>query len=76
MEIIPSMEHPLATYLKTTKTPLADVATALGVQPPAVSKWSRRGVPAERVLEVERVTGIPRHVLRPDLYPQPAEAAE
>lgn len=37
----------------------------------AVSQWRR--IPAERVLDVERVTGIPRHELRPDLYP-PAPA--
>jgi DNA-binding transcriptional regulator YdaS (Cro superfamily) len=28
-------------------------------------------LPAERVLDIERVTGIPRHELRPDLYPPP-----
>jgi DNA-binding transcriptional regulator YdaS (Cro superfamily) len=36
----------------------------------AISQWKR--VPAERVLEVERATGVPRYLLRPDLYP-PAE---
>jgi hypothetical protein len=25
------------------------------------------------VLEVERITGIPRHELRPDLYPSPTQ---
>lgn len=33
----------------------------------AVSQWKR--VPAERVIDVERVTGVPRQDLRPDLYP-------
>jgi DNA-binding transcriptional regulator YdaS (Cro superfamily) len=33
----------------------------------AISQWTR--VPAERVLPVEAATGIPRHELRPDLYP-------
>ncbi len=32
----------------------------------AVSKWVR--VPAERVLEVERLSGISRHRLRPDVF--------
>lgn len=31
----------------------------------AISQW--RKVPEDRVLEVERVTGISRHELRPDL---------
>lgn len=51
------------------------IAVALGITHGAISQWSR--VPAERVLDVERVTGIPRHQLRPDLYPSEAsEAAE
>ncbi len=31
-----------------------------------VSAWKK--VPAERVLEVSRLTGVPRERLRPDLY--------
>lgn len=46
-------------------------ATALGlalrISQEAVSQWRR--VPAARVLDVERVTGISRHELRPDIYP-------
>jgi len=38
----------------------------------AVSKWLKRGVPPTRVIAVERITGIPRHVLRPDIYPRDA----
>ena len=46
-----------------------------GVTPQAVSQWDR--VPVSRVLDVERVTGISRHELRPDVYgSQPQEAAE
>ena len=53
----------------------------LGITPGAVSQWRR--VPAERVLEVERITGVSRHDIRPDIYPQatadasplPSEAA-
>lgn len=44
-----------------------------GLSPQAVSQWKR--VPAERVLEVERVTGVSRHDLRPDLYP-PSKSGE
>lgn len=33
----------------------------------AIYQWSR--VPEEHVHDVESITGIPRHKLRPDLYP-------
>lgn len=38
----------------------------LGISQPAVSSWKR--VPADRILQVESVTGVPRTVIRPDLY--------
>lgn len=47
-------------------------ATALGVTQSAVGNWisRRRPAPAERVLDIERITGVSRHDLRPDLYPR------
>lgn len=48
---------------------LAQVARGLGISTGAVAKWRR--VPADRVLAVERLTGLSRHDLRPDLYPRP-----
>lgn len=62
---------------------LAGLAKACGVSPQAVHKWLRSGIPAERVLDVERATvpqegGAPRvtrHELRPDLYPLDQEQA-
>jgi DNA-binding transcriptional regulator YdaS (Cro superfamily) len=45
----------------------AALAKALGgVTSQAVSQWKK--VPAERVLDVERITGISRHNLRPDVF--------
>ena len=38
----------------------------LGLSRAAVSQWKR--VPIERVADVERVTGIPREALRPDIF--------
>lgn len=52
------------------------LANALNLDHSAVSKWKRRNrVPTERVPDIERVTGIPRHELRPDLWPAPVMAA-
>lgn len=47
------------------------LARALGVSQPSVSNWQQ--VPAQRVLAVEAVTGVPRGALRPDLYPRGAD---
>ena len=44
------------------------LARGLGITQPSVSSWRR--IPAERVLDVEALTGISRSILRPDLYPQ------
>lgn len=46
------------------------LAGLVKVSPQAVNLWvTKNKVPAERVLEVELASGIPRHELRPDLYP-------
>jgi DNA-binding transcriptional regulator YdaS (Cro superfamily) len=46
----------------------AALARALKKTRAGVWQWKR--VPAERVLAVEKATGVPRHELRPDLYPK------
>ncbi|WP_242173919.1 MULTISPECIES: YdaS family helix-turn-helix protein [unclassified Pseudomonas] len=49
------------------------LARVLGCTPQNVQRWCASGrVPAERVISVEQATGIPRHELRPDLYPEAA----
>ena len=47
----------------------AKLAGLMGVSHQAVMKWRRGRVPAERVLELARISGIPRQKIRPDLYP-------
>tara|TARA_Y100001963_G_C6434463_1_gene288550 strand:+ start:265 stop:459 length:195 start_codon:yes stop_codon:yes gene_type:complete len=42
------------------------LAKALDIKQPSVSGWVR--VPAERVLDVERITGIDRREIRPDIF--------
>jgi TorA maturation chaperone TorD len=45
---------------------VSHLARRLGIAQPSVTGWTR--VPAERVISVESATGIPREVVRPDLY--------
>jgi DNA-binding transcriptional regulator YdaS (Cro superfamily) len=52
------------------------LAARLGVNKSTVALWVLRRIPAERVTEIERETGIPRHELRPDLWSPPQEAAQ
>jgi DNA-binding transcriptional regulator YdaS (Cro superfamily) len=54
---------------------MSELARKVCVSPQAVQKWCARGKPpAERVLDIERVTGVPRYELRPDIYPLPGES--
>jgi DNA-binding transcriptional regulator YdaS (Cro superfamily) len=51
----------------------SELARAIGKTQGHISQWLIRGkVPAESVLPIERVTGVSRHELRPDLYPREA----
>lgn len=53
------------------------LANKCGVKYQAVQKWARfKRIPAERVLQIERLTGVSRHDLRPDLYPREKPRSE
>lgn len=56
----------LREYLKAERGRVNELAKAIKRFPSAISQWKE--VPPKHVLTVERVTGISRHVLRPDLY--------
>lgn len=45
---------------------LRSLARKIGTSHQAVAQWDR--IPAERVADVERATGIARQTLRPDLF--------
>lgn len=53
----------------------ASLAKAIGVTQQTVSNWLKAKTAAEYVLAIERATGVPRHEIRPDVYPPPAEGA-
>lgn len=51
----------------------AALASKIGVSQAHVSYWlvsSKSGVPANKVIDIERATGVSRHDLRPDIYPE------
>ncbi len=45
----------------------------VGISRRTVFVWKQQGIPAERAPEIEALTGVPRHILRPDLWPSPAD---
>ena len=66
-------DDPIALAVKKAGS-VAALAALAGVKPQAISQWRSR-IPAERVLLIEGLTGISRHVLRPDVFgDQSAEA--
>lgn len=58
----------IRTIIKTAGGP-SKVAAALRLTHPTIIGWSR--VPAEHAITVSRLTGIPVHELRPDVFPAP-----
>jgi len=56
----------LTAYLKAERGRLSRLAAALDIGPSAISQWEE--IPLSRVVAVEKVTGIPRHELRPDFF--------
>lgn len=56
----------LRRYLKEERGRASRLAEALDIHPSAVSQWAQ--VPPERVLDVEKATGLSRYALRPDIY--------
>lgn len=53
---------------------MAKVAAGLGITKSAVSMWDK--VPAERLADVALLSGIPKHLLRPDVCDPPGAAVQ
>lgn len=68
----------LKTWREETDKSVTAAAEAAGVTPAMWSRWEneRRPIPVERALDLERVVGISRHDLRPDIFGPKPEAAE
>jgi len=67
MITLPDMHKPLEKAIEQAGG-LRELGRKLGISHQAIHQWVR--VPAERVLTVERITGVSRHALRPDIYPR------
>jgi hypothetical protein len=63
---IDTLRSPITAALQAAGGVMA-LARALDIKHPSIYRWTR--IPAEHVLKVEEVTGIPCYELRPDIYP-------
>ena len=45
---------------------IVNFSLALGLSRGAVSQWEQ--IPIDRVAQVEKLTGVPREILRPDFF--------
>lgn len=65
-------KSPLTVYRETQKKPLTLEAFGKMFEPSVdkstVLRWERDGIPLNRVVEIEAVTGISRTKLMPDLF--------
>ena len=50
-----------------------NLAKELGVSPQTISAWRYKQVAADKVNALSDATGIPRSIIRPDLYPSGKE---
>lgn len=66
----------LKSFRTRHKLTLKKAADMFGVHLTAFRRWERDKVSSDRVLEVERETGISRHILRPDVFGPPSERME
>ena len=63
-------DHAIHKFRQERDMPLSEAAKLIGVSTTIVWQWENgtRRVSAERAVEIERITGIPREQLRPDLF--------
>jgi transcriptional regulator with XRE-family HTH domain len=67
-----------STFRKTRGLTLESVAGMFGVDRKTILRWEQGStpLPIRRLDEIESVTGISRHDLRPDVFGKHPEAAE
>jgi DNA-binding transcriptional regulator YdaS (Cro superfamily) len=64
-------EHEIMAAAIKAAGGIRTLARKLVIHRETIEQWKR--IPAERLQAVAKVTGLPRHVLRPDLFPDVSE---
>lgn len=67
------MDDALKLAIKAAGGPVS-LSRRIGITSQAIAQW--RKCPPLRVLDVEKATGVPRTLLRPDIYPDDARKGE
>lgn len=64
------MKHPILKYRTDANVTPKQLCDRLGVENTTLWRWEtgRVKIPVERLDKIERVTGIPRQKLRPDIF--------
>ena len=56
--------------IKSQVKSLSELARGLNITRGAIAQWNE--VPLKRVVDVSKLTGIPPHVIRPDVFQDPS----
>jgi DNA-binding XRE family transcriptional regulator len=65
---IRNMKNPITQYRAENSLTLEALGERLGVNKTTVMRWEEGRISAERAIEIESATGIPKSKLRPDLF--------
>ena len=66
------MADALTKYRQKTGLTLDALASQLSVDKSTLWRWETGKIPVDRLVDVERVTQIPRRELRPDIFGEAA----
>lgn len=69
---VPQRNNPVLEMVRNVRGTAPRIAAVCGINREAVWNWHQ--VPARHVLTIEQLLEIPRHRIRPDLYPPPSDA--
>lgn len=61
----------LSAYRRDRNLTLEQAGAQFGVDKTTFMRWEAGAIPPKRVAEVSFMTGVPMHLLRPDVFPAP-----